>query len=129
MAAEFEAEFYAGQHNVQMVDWTPTGTIAAGEVVVVGETPYVAHRAMAAAQVPPGALAARGGAYKCRKATDEDMSSGGGKALYFDESENEFTLTATGNKHFGTVWPDGAATADEYVIADHAPNGGDSDVS
>ena len=129
MAAEFEAEAYAGQNNIEMVDWTPDDDVDAGEVVVIGETPYVAHRPMENGQFARGALAARGGAYKCKKATNEDMSSGGGKPLYWNAGAGVFTLTAGSNKHFGTVWPAGAATADEYVIATHSPSGGDQDVS
>lgn len=129
MAAEFEAEAYAGQNNVNMVDFTPDDDYGAGDVVVIGNTPYVAHRDLVKGQFARGAIAERGQAYRCKKATDEDMSSGGGKPLYWDVSEREFTLVATGNLHFGTVWPDGAATADEFVIATHNPNGNDADES
>ena len=40
-----EAEFYHGD-SVLQVDYVPGADIAAGEVVVLDATPYVAHRAI-----------------------------------------------------------------------------------
>lgn len=119
MAAEFEAEAYAGQNNVQRVDYTPVSAVAAGSVVVLGNTPYVAERDIAANAL--GAVAERGGAYRCKKSTSESMASGGGEALFWDEANSQFTLVAGSNYHFGTVWPAGAAQAAEFVIATHDP--------
>lgn len=108
------ATFYHG--SPLMVDHTPGSAVAAGDVIVVGEVPFVAHVAIAANV--KGAVAAGGGVYS--GTTDGSLDTGGA-LVYWDDTENEFVASATGNKHFGYTLPDQGATNDQdtiYVIHD-----------
>lgn len=104
--------------NILSVDHTPSSAVAAGDVVVVGEVPFVAHVAIAASEL--GAVAASGGVYS--GLTDGSLDTGGA-LVYWDDTENEFVASATGNKHFGYTLPDQGATADQDKInVIHSPN-------
>ena len=112
-----EATFYQG--SPLMVDHTPSGAVDAGDVVVVGVVPFVAHTDIAASV--KGALAAGGGVYK--GVTDGSLDTGGA-LVYWDDTEKEF-VDGSGNDHvhFGYTLPDQGATSDQdtiYVI--HSPN-------
>lgn len=110
-----EAQFLHGYPL--MVDHTPGSAVAAGQVVVVSNTPYVAHLDIAANKL--GALAARGGVYKGAAAAAVATK---GIKIYWDDTANEFTATATGNKHFG--FSAGASyDGDAFVNVEHAPLG------
>jgi hypothetical protein len=84
-----------------MVPYTPAAAKAAGEVVVVGATPFVVH-----VQNPPfgtttirDAVAARGGIYS-------GLADGAmvvGEDAFWDDTNNKFTATSIGNTHFGTT--------------------------
>jgi hypothetical protein len=92
----FEAQFVAG--DPVMVDHTPSGSsVAAGQVVVTSDTPRVAHRAIADGAL--GSLAAEGGQYTCTG----DGAIGADKKVYWDDTNNKVTLTATNNKVFGVT--------------------------
>lgn len=111
----FEAQFLHG--DPLMVDHTPSGAVAAGEVVVVGNTPRVAHLDIAANTL--GALAAGGGVYQMLCASGANVAAG--KLVYWDNAANAFTETASGNLHFGfTV---AAVTKATYGPVKHDPNG------
>jgi predicted RecA/RadA family phage recombinase len=62
------------------VDHTPGSAVAAGDVIVTGVTPRVAHQAIAANEL--GALAAGGGVYEM---TGDD-AIGADEAVYWDAS-------------------------------------------
>ena len=99
-----------------MVDYTPSSAVSAGDVVVVGELPLIAHDDIAADEL--GALAAGGGVYK--------VTAGGaasaGAVVYWDDTNDKVTTTSTGNKTFGYVAPDNSAAADgDEIDVIHAP--------
>jgi predicted RecA/RadA family phage recombinase len=101
-----------------MVDYTPGSAVTAGDVVVVGEVPYVCHTDIAANKL--GAMAAGGGVYS---AISDGSLDTGGALVYWDDTENEFVASATGNKHFGYTLPSQGAVADQAVVhAVHSPN-------
>lgn len=103
-----------------MVDHTPSSAVTAGDVVVIGEYPLVAHVDIAADAL--GALAAGGGVYKCTADADLDP----GDKVYWDSSAGKITKsTDTGaNKHFGFVAPDSDPGADtDPVDVIHQPDG------
>lgn len=103
--------------DVQSDDYTPSSDVAAGEVIVLGNIPYVAHVAIPANTL--GALAARGGVY-------EGISDGSidtpGAPVYWDDAEGEFVATGSSLTHFGFSVADSAAVDDQGVIrVRHAP--------
>lgn len=97
-----------------MVDYTPSGTLPAGQVTVVNSIPMIPHTYLEDARL--GALAAGGGVYRC--VGDAAISSG--KIVYWDDTNNKVTETATGNTIFGfTV---SACSGDAaYCNVVHAP--------
>ena len=56
-----QAAFFHGEP--QMIDYTPSADIAAGEVKVIGNVPAIAH--IPIANGVPGAVAIGGGIYNC----------------------------------------------------------------
>jgi predicted RecA/RadA family phage recombinase len=108
----FELMFLHG--DPVMVDWTPGAAVAAGEVVVVGNTPMVAHAAIPASTL--GALASHGGVY-------QGLSGGAigvGVLVYWDNAANRVTTTAAGNTALG--WSlNATAGASENVRVQHMP--------
>ena len=112
----FEAEFSHG--DPLMIDHTPAADVEAGQVVVIGDLPTVAHRAIAADSL--GAVAARGGVYRLPKAAGGSTAIGDRKKVYWDDANNVITTTASGNKVFGyTV---GASVdADTSQLVEHCP--------
>lgn len=115
MAADFEAELKHGE-NVTMIDHTPGSAVAAGAVVVQNSVPFVCHDAIAASKL--GALAAYGGVYRC----EPDAAIAVGKPVWWDDTANQVTETATSNEHFGfTV--SASYESDSLVDVLHAPQG------
>jgi hypothetical protein len=110
-----------------MAKHVETGTHNAGDVVVIGSTPFVAH-----SDVPSytggtltDALACRGGIY-----TGQTDGSGTiGQDAYWNITSKKFTNTSAGNVHFGTFVSGptgdlaGAAVTTDGDLADvlHAP--------
>jgi predicted RecA/RadA family phage recombinase len=96
-------------HDGRWIDYTPGADVAAGDVVVQGDLVGVAVRPIAANQL--GALAVAG---------VFDFAKGAGVAytvgqiLYWDDTNNVVTTTATGNKQIGKVVR-AAASADTLV--------------
>lgn len=111
-----EATFVHG--DPLMVDYTPSGDVTAGDVVVIGVIPYVAHVDIPAGV--KGAVAARGGVYGGIAAGNYAP----GAKIYWDASEGEFT-TATGeHPHFGFIVPSSDPAADQSpVVVEHCPDG------
>jgi len=102
-----------------MVDYTPALAVSAGEVVVIGSLPLVAHLDIPANTL--GAVAAAGGVYK--------MTAGGaisaGAKVYWDASNSKVVASGvSGAKHFGFCAPNSSATEDgDTVEVIHAPDG------
>lgn len=85
-------------HEGCSVDYTPIADIAAGDVVVQGDLVGVAKREIKANQ--PGALAVDG-VFDFAKNTGVAYTVG--TILYWDDTANVVTTTATGNKVIGKV--------------------------
>ena len=108
----FQARLHHG--TPRMVDYTPSSAVAAGDVVVLGTVPHVAHLDIAANR--KGALAAYGGVYQMLAAAAIAV----GKKVYWDDTANRITETGTSNTAFG--WSESAASGTDtnlYVL--HQP--------
>lgn len=89
-----EVQFKLG--SPVMVPYTPSGAdVPAGQVTVVNNVPLVPHTILYDGKV--GAVAAAGGVYLCTG----DAAISAGKVVYWDDTNNKVTETATGNKPFG----------------------------
>ncbi len=94
------ADFISGKPV--MVQYTTTGNgYSAGDVVLVGAVPFVAHapNPQFTGGTLQDALSARGGVY--RMATDGTPVVG--QDVFFNTSTKKLTATAAGNVHFGTL--------------------------
>lgn len=91
------------------IDYTPTVAVAAGDVIVLGDLVGVAGRPLATNE--PGALAVTG-VFDFAKATNVAYTVG--TILYWDDTNNIVTTTATGNKQLGKSVR-AAATTDPTV--------------
>lgn len=91
------------------VDYTPSGNVAAGTVVVQGDLIGITTRAIAANVL--GALSVSG-VFDVAKNTGVTYSAGA--ILYWDDTNNVVTTTASGNKQLGKVVL-AAASADTTV--------------
>ena len=93
MASPFEAQFVSA--GPVYVDYTPAADTPAGSVVVVNDTPRIAHRFLPANVL--GAVAAEGGVYEVKG----DGVIAADKKVYWDDTANKATLTSTSNKVLG----------------------------
>jgi predicted RecA/RadA family phage recombinase len=91
------------------IDHTPAGALASGDVVVQGDLVGVVQRPLAAGEL--GALAVDG-VFDFAKNTGVAYTVG--TILYWDDTNNVVTTTATGNKQIGKV-ARAAASADTTV--------------
>jgi len=91
------------------IDHMPAGALAAGDVVVQGDLVGVVFRPLAAGEL--GALAVDG-VFDFAKNTGVAYTVG--TILYWDDTNNVVTATATGNKQIGKVVR-AAATTDTTV--------------
>lgn len=103
-----------------MVDYTPSGgNVAAGEVVLVGNTAGwtvgVAHLDIANGVM--GALAAGGGVYECINLNN----AANGAKVYWDNTNNKVTTTSTSNGVFGFVVSNGGGGANSNCLVLHKP--------
>ena len=96
-------------HEGGNVDFTPTVAVAAGDVVVQGDLIGVACRPLSVGEA--GALAVFG-VFDFLKATNVAFTVG--TILFWDDTNNQATATATGNKQLGKVTKV-AATTDTTV--------------
>ncbi len=87
-------------HEGCSVDYTPTADVAAGDVVVQADLVGVAKQPIKANQ--PGALAVEG-AFDFAKATGGGSGIAVGTTVYWDDTNNVATATATSNKLLGKV--------------------------
>jgi predicted RecA/RadA family phage recombinase len=100
-----------------MVAHTPGSAVTGGSVVVVGDTPMVAHRDIAANKL--GALSVGGGVYKM---TAVEAISAGTDVFWVAASGKVDDSPATGDKHFGIALTASAADGDRINVL-HRPNG------
>lgn len=107
--------------NYDTRDYTPLADVAAGDVVVVGNRPFVAHRAIPATQL--GALATFGGVYRLEKSGSAGPNIEDGDEVYWIEGTNLATNVADGNVHFGPAVGDAGPSASSVRVA-HQPSGG-----
>ena len=91
------------------IDYTPGTAVASGDVVVQGDLVGVAKRPIAANEL--GSLSVDG-VFDFAKATNVAFTVG--TILYWDDTNNLVTTTATGNKQIGKVVR-AAATTDPTV--------------
>lgn len=111
-----DAKFKSG--NPIMVDYTPGSAVDAGDVVVVGANPVVAHNNIASGEL--GAMATRGGQYKMTAAT----SAAAGTKVYWVTASSKVSSSSNSgaNKHFGYIALDSSAAADgDEVLVLHEP--------
>lgn len=97
-------------HDGNAVDYTPGSAVAAGDVIVQGELVGVARTPIAANAL--GSLAVDG-VFDFAKATGAGTAITAGANVYWDDTNNVATTTATGNKLLGKcvkAAADGAAT-------------------
>ena len=79
--------------NPVMVDHTPGSGVTAGDVIVTGDTPRIAHRDIAANAL--GALASGGGVYDMTA----DAAIAADKKVYWNASASKVTETAGSNNN------------------------------
>jgi predicted RecA/RadA family phage recombinase len=91
------------------IDHTPAGALASGDVVVQGDLVGVVERPLSAGEA--GALAVDG-VFDFTKNTGVAYTVG--TILYWDDTNNVVTTTASGNKQIGKV-ARAAASADTTV--------------
>jgi predicted RecA/RadA family phage recombinase len=96
-------------HEGDAIDHTPGSTVTAGDVVVQGDLVGVAKKDIAANVL--GALAVTG-VFDFAKSAGVAYTVG--QILYWDDTNNVVTTTATGNKQIGKVVR-AAASADTLV--------------
>jgi predicted RecA/RadA family phage recombinase len=84
------------------IDYTPSADVAAGEVVVLGDLVGVAERAIAANVLGSLTIA---GVRDFAKPTGAGSASGMtfGAKVYWDDTNNVATVTASGNKQIGKI--------------------------
>lgn len=85
-------------HDGRSIDYTPVAAIASGEVVVQGDLIGVTKRPLAAGEL--GTLAVDG-VYDFAKLTNVAFTVG--TILFWDDTNNVVTTTASGNKQIGKV--------------------------
>lgn len=102
----------------QMVDYTPDGSdVAGGDVVVINDLPLVAHAPIADGVL--GALAAGFGIYRLTASAAIDEC----KKVYWKDSTNKLSESATDGVLFGMTLPGQIASADgDQVDVIHLPD-------
>lgn len=96
-----------------MADYTPSGAVAAGEVVPLAVGVGIADLAIASGTL--GSLATNGGIFRGTKTAGSSTAVPGGTKLYWDNSGNKPTTSSGGNKVLGRATPDGAADDDTTI--------------
>jgi len=99
------------RHDGGSIDYTPGADVAAGDVIVQGELVGVAKLDIKANTL--GALAVAG-VFDFAKATGGGTAITAGASVYWDDTNNVATTTATGNKLIGKCVK-AAADADATV--------------
>jgi len=105
--------------NLLMVDSTPASDVSAGDVVVLTDAVRIAHVDIPANRL--GALAAGGGVYDMPKATGAGTGFTDGDTVYWDDTNDQATNSATGNTKVGLA-VGAAGDNDTKVRVQHVPN-------
>jgi len=103
-----EANFRSG--SPVMADYTPGGAISAGDVVVVDDLACVAHVDIAASAL--GAVAVGGGIYS----VTGDAAIVAGSKVWWNDTANKVTETASTHKIFGYVAPGSSCAGDGSAV-------------
>jgi predicted RecA/RadA family phage recombinase len=102
-----------------MIDYTPSANVAAGDVVLLGNTTGltcgIAHVAIENATL--GALAAGGGVYAV---VNLDNAANYAK-VWWEDTNNKVTTTSTNNALFGYIVASGGGGANSTAYARHMP--------
>ena len=85
--------------SLRMQDYVAPVFINAGDVVVTGVTPRVAHLDIQAGEL--GALAVQGGVYSMPKSTAAASAIADNTLVFWDAANKVITVTSAGNKRFG----------------------------
>lgn len=109
----FQATFVSG--NPVMADYTAGADITAGDVIVTGDSPRIAHSDIA--NGAKGSLACMGGVYKVKA----NAAIAADKKVYWDDSNNEVTETASSHKVFGRT-VQASTASDQYIEVLHDPS-------
>jgi len=104
--------------NPIFVAHTPESAVSAGEVVVSGDTPRIAHKDIAAGEL--GALAFAGGVYEVPKATGSAKAIAANKLVYWDASGGVATETSSSHKKLGYT-TEAVGDSDTTVKVAHWP--------
>ena len=125
MAQTEQALFQSG--DVQMVDITSTqagGALTAGDVLVIGDLTGVVHTSYSTddyTDEKKHAVGANGGIYSCLKGTGSgDALATIGTKVYWDDTNDVVTATASSHKVFGRTVA-AAAASDATVDVEHDP--------
>lgn len=89
-----QVTFVRGEH-VTMMNYTPSGDVAAGEVVIVNDIVGIAHRPIVANEL--GALALQDGIYR----GTGDAAIAAGVHVYWNNAADKLTETIGTNKYMG----------------------------
>lgn len=108
-----QATFVSGEYET--ADYTAGATITAGDVIVTADTPRIAHSDIANGAL--GTLATRGGIYKVKA----NAAIAADTKVYWDNSNDEVTVTSSGNKVFG-VTVEASTASDQYINVRHDPS-------
>lgn len=103
------------EDGVMTVPYTPVADVAAGDVVVRNSSVGVAGRDIPANEL--GSLNISGGVYTVTAAAAIAI----GKQVYWDDTANKVTETATSNKFFGITVSASAADGDAIDVAHQMP--------
>jgi predicted RecA/RadA family phage recombinase len=113
-----KAIYVSGTPDV--IDYTPGADVAAGDVVVLGNRPYVAHQAIPANTL--GSLAAGGCVYDLIKDGTSGPNITQGQEVFWITGSTLATNVAGTNPHFGPAVAAAGASVDR-VRTLHAPVG------
>lgn len=92
-----QAIFVSGTPN--MVPYTPSGAVTAGDVIVEGSRVYIAHHDIAAEAL--GSVASGGGIYDFLATSGDEIAMG--DPVYWDDSANVAEESATSNQLIGSA--------------------------
>lgn len=113
-----EATFSHG--DPVMIDHTPSGAdVSAGDVIVLNDAIFIAHKDIEDGEL--GALAAGGGVYDLAKTSGSSTAISKGATVYWDDSSNVGTTTASTHKKVG-ICVAAAGDDDTTVRVLHRPN-------
>lgn len=113
-----QATFVHG--NPRFRDYTPASDVSIGDVIVIGNRPYVAHHDIPANT--KGALAYEGGVYDLIKDDDSGPNILATDEVYWDGANDLATNVAEDAVHFGPANAAAGASTTPVRVA-HQPSG------